>query len=112
MRVLAVLAITLILMTCSAKQAETPEYVVASAESQPATLTLCMSMPDREHIKDILLEALDASLKAQIQALFLTWLKDERGQPGRARLGVEQAIRAYHTAREGALHWIPMECAG
>src|SRR5262245_36159010 len=87
-----------------------PLYQIASAESKPEPL--CLDNTTRERIKSIMIEALDDSLKEQIQHLFLTWLKDERGQPDRAKVGVEQAIRAHQRARRGAEEWAPPLCAG
>ena len=94
-------------------EAARPGYGLASFETRAETAApLCMDAPTRERIKGIMLDALDAALQEQIQHLFLTWLKDERGQPGRARTGVEQAIRAHQSARKGALEWAPPECSG
>src|SRR5262245_45411885 len=85
------------------------EYILASAESQQVE---CMDEPTRERIRAIMIDALDEALKDQIKHLFETWMKDERGQPGRAATGARQAIKAHQGARKSALEWMPPPCAG
>jgi hypothetical protein len=88
-----------------------PAFTLASAESQPIELELCMDEQTREQIRNVMIEALDDALKDHIKHVFEIWLKDERGQPGRARTGVRQGIKAYLGARKGALEWMPPLCA-
>jgi hypothetical protein len=45
-------------------------------------------------------EAIDAAYRQQVTALFLNWMKDESGQPGRALHGVERARDAYTRSME------------
>jgi hypothetical protein len=40
-------------------------------------------------------QALDEAYDRQIRQLFLTWMKDEHGQPARAMTGAARARRAY-----------------
>jgi len=87
-------------------------FSLASAESTPVELPICMDEATREQIKAVMLEALDNSLKNHIEHVFEIWLKDERGQPGRARTGVQQGIKAYLGARKGVADWAPPLCSG
>ena len=97
------------------KDAGAISFMLASAESQPAELSPqpnCMEEQVREQVRAVMLEALDDALKEHIKHVFEVWLKDERGQPGRARTGVSQGIKAYLGARKGALDWAPPVCSG
>jgi hypothetical protein len=87
-------------------------FMLSSAESQPAELTPCLDEATREQIRVIMVEALDDALKEHIKHVFEIWLRDERGQPGRARTGVSQGIKAYLGARKGAMDWSPPVCSG
>jgi hypothetical protein len=89
-----------------------PMFSLASAESTPVELGPCMNEETREQIRTVMLEALDEALKEHVKHVFEVWLKDERGQPERARTGVRQGIRAYLGARKGALDWTPPPCPG
>ena len=85
------------------------DYMLASAESRPE---ICMDEQTREQIRAVMLEALDNSLKNHIEHVFEVWLKDDRGQPGRARTGVELGLRAYLGARRHTVEWMPPTCSG
>lgn len=55
---------------------------------------------DDERIKIVLRQALDEALRLYVVNLFSVWMKDDTGQPARARVGVEKAIKAWcHAAR-------------
>ena len=64
----------------------------------------------RERIRNIMIDALDEALHDQIKFLFQVWMKDERGQPDRARVGARAAIKAHQSARKSALEWMPPVC--
>jgi len=87
-------------------------FRIASAESQIVQLSPCMDEQTREQIRAVMLEALDNSLKSHIEHVFEVWLRDDRGQPGRARTGVQQGIAAYLLARKGTMDWAPPPCSG
>jgi len=74
-------------------------------QSQP-----CVSADDREHIRDLMLDGLDAALKQQTQQLFAVLMKDRTGQPSRAIAGMQPAITAYINGRGLALRWSPPDC--
>jgi len=94
-------------------QRESPlTFLLSSADSQPVELPVCMDEATREQIRAVLLEGLDNALRNHIEHVFEVWLKDDRGQPGRARTGVSQGIQAYLKARKGAADWAPPLCAG
>lgn len=85
-------------------------FDLASAQTRPEPP--CMDEQTREQIRAVMLEALDTSLKTHIEHVFEIWLRDERGQPGRARTGVELGLRSYLSARKNTLEWAPPACSG
>jgi len=87
-------------------------FRLASAESQPVDLPVCMDEETRERLKGVMMEALDNSLKNHIEHVFEVWLRDSRAQPERARTGVQQGVKAYLQARRGVEIWAPPPCAG
>src|SRR5262245_29342101 len=84
-------------------------FNLASAETKPE---LCIDTNTREQIRSVMFDALDEALKVHIKHLYEVWLKDDRGQPERARTGAENGVRAYLQARKGATEWSPPPCAG
>lgn len=95
------------------EQAENPlTFMLASAESQPVEMPACLDEQTREQIRTVMLEALDSALKSHVEHVFEVWLRDDRGQPGRARTGVAQGIKAYLGARKSAVEWAPPVCSG
>jgi len=84
-------------------------FRLASAETRPE---LCMDEATRERIRGVMFDALDESLRQHIVHMFEVWMKDDRGQPERARTGVQNGMRAYLNARKGAAEWMPPPCAG
>jgi hypothetical protein len=94
------------------KDASVIGFMLASAESQPVESPTCMDEVTREQIRTVMVEALDDALKEHIKHVFEVWLRDERGQPARARTGVAQGIKAYLGARKGAMEWAPPVCSG
>jgi hypothetical protein len=107
-RIGAALPLMLILATCGQSDLPVGGFSLASAESKRE---LCV--PDeetREQIRTILMSALDDALRDQVMHVFMVWLKDDTGQPGRARTGVEQAVGAYIRARDGTRQWAPPIC--
>jgi hypothetical protein len=76
-------------------------------QTQPG---FCIDAITRERVRDILLTGLDEALKDQVKNLMAVWLRDERGQPGRASVGLHNAAIAYDHAREAALVWAPPLC--
>jgi hypothetical protein len=107
-RVGATIALMFMVATCGQSDTKIENFSLASAESRRE---LCVSDEEtREQIRVLMFHALDEALKDQVMHVFLTWLKDDTGQPGRARTGVEQAVAAYLRAREGARQWTPPLC--
>jgi hypothetical protein len=70
----------------------------------------CIDEITRERVRDILLNGLDESFKDQVKNLMSVWLRDERGQPGRASVGLHNAARAFDHARKAAIEWSPPQC--
>src|ERR1700745_300848 len=50
-------------------------------QTQPG---FCIDEITRERVRDIMLTGLDEALSDQVKNLMSVWLRDERGQPGRA----------------------------
>ena len=70
----------------------------------------CMSDEMKEQLRLLMLEALDEAFKDRVNHLFSTWLRDEQGQPGRARVGTTLAINAYVHAKMVFEKWDPPKC--
>jgi len=79
-------------------------------EAQAQEPEVCMDAEMREKIREIMLTALNDSLHDHIVNVFTVWLRDDSGQPGRARKGVMQGISAYIRSRKGMQQWNPPEC--
>ena len=114
-----VLAIMFALSLCGYRYWEPKEqastfdiFKLASAESTPVELPPCMDSATREKIRNIMYEAIDEALKEHIMKMYDVWMKDDRGQPGRAATGVRQGIKAYLGARMGVDKWDPPPCGG
>jgi hypothetical protein len=84
-----------------------PGYGLASAQSQ---IVVCVDAATREKVRAIALDALDDALKEHIRHMFEVWMKDDRGQPERARNGVNNGITAYAKASKSAAEWMPPMC--
>lgn len=113
--ILAITIILLILLACVGYMSgrweddESGSWFLLSAKSQ--TVPPCVADEEaRERIRGITLQALDEALEEQIKFLFMVWMKDDRGQPDRARVGVSQAVRAHQHARKLAEEWMPPIC--
>jgi hypothetical protein len=76
-------------------------------QTQPG---FCIDELTRERVRDIMLTGLDEALTDQVKNLMSVWLRDERGQPGRAAVGLHNAARAFDHARKAALEWKPPPC--
>lgn len=117
MLTVAIVVIVLILLACvgyiSGRWEDREEgyglgWLLSSASSEPIT---CVADEDtRERIRVIMIDSLDEALHDQIKYLFQIWMKDERGQPDRAKVGARAAIKAHQAARKGALEWMPPVC--
>ena len=59
----------------------------------------------KARVRDIMVHGLDLALQDRVTTLFEIWMKDDSGQPDRARVGIEQGIDAYLHARKGFLKW-------
>ena len=79
-----------------------------SAESQ---VSVCVTPEQRDHIRTLMLSAVDNSLDAQIRKLFENWVIDQAGQPKRAQTGTNNTIKAFVIARANVLAWDPQECS-
>ena len=87
-------------------------FEVASAESHLVKLPPCTDTDTRERIRALAFEGLDNAFRDRVEALYAVWMRDETSQPDRARVGVQQSIRAYLEARKLVDNWSPTLCAG
>jgi hypothetical protein len=105
-------AVTLALLLgtcCPAAQLPNVGFEMASAESTPV---MCADPASRETVRIIMSEALDTALKNHIVHMFEVWMKDDRGQPERARTGVTNGVAAYLRASKSVATWSPPDCPG
>ena len=84
-------------------------FEMAAAESTPM---ICAEPAIRESVRTIMSDALDTALKNHIVHMFEDWMKDDRGQPGRARTGVTNGVAAYLRASKSVAAWAPPDCPG
>jgi hypothetical protein len=82
--------------------------LIAHAHAQP--VDECLDAKTREHVRTIMLSALDRGLRDHTKHLFETWMKDPTDQPARAIAGIKPAINSYIGARNAALNWSPPLC--
>jgi hypothetical protein len=87
MLTIAILIIILILVACIGYWTGRWDADVAAAEPAPSRYEDRLLALDRE--------AIERAYSAQVQQLFLTWMRDLTGQPNRAVTGINQARRAY-----------------
>jgi hypothetical protein len=85
-----------------------PGYGLASAES---VTIVCADPMTREKIRDLMSEALDEAFKNHVEHMFEVWMKDERGQPDRARTGTQNGINSYIRASKAVSDWSPPPCS-
>jgi len=78
-----------------------------AAESQ---VSVCVTAEQRDHIRAVMLAAIDKALDEQVSKLFANWVLDGTGQPKRAQTGTNNAIKAHIVARASTLAWDPHEC--
>jgi hypothetical protein len=103
-------ALALLLGTCCpAAQLPNIGFEMASAESTPV---ICSDPTTRETVRTIMSEALDTALKNHVVHMFEVWMKDDRGQPERARTGVTNGVAAYLRASKSVAAWAPPDCPG
>jgi hypothetical protein len=115
--IFVVILVLLLLLACigyftgnwNEDESARPGYQMASAESQPY---VCVDPAMRETIRTIMADALDEALKAHVERMFEVWMKDDRGQPERAKTGVQNGISAYVKASKAVAEWAPPTCPG
>lgn len=108
-RRLGAISLVLLLGTCCPSPQFNVGFDMASAES---TIVMCANPATREAVRSIMTEALDAALKNHIIHMFEVWMKDDRGQPDRARTGVTNGVAAYIRASKSVAEWSPPDCPG
>lgn len=66
-------------------------------------LTPALAQPDRgsdDRMRVMIAEALDKAFQEQVRHLFEVWMKDPKGQPERAAMGIRRAVASYRRAIE------------
>lgn len=101
--------VTFTLLTCSV---DPRQYILQSETSRAVELPMCMDEQARERIRALFFEALDDALKDHVRLLMENWMKDNRSQPDRARVGTQNGIRAHQQARVLIQEWMPPLCSG
>ena len=93
----------------SAQQvAQQDQYDLAASDAKPMP---CSDIPDfRDNARKLVVVGIDDALRQQIENLFIVWMKDDTGQPGRASVGTINAVRSYLHAREQFAKWEIKPC--
>ena len=73
-------------------------------------VNVCVTPEQRDHIRGVMLNAVDHALDEQVGKLFANWVLDAVGQPKRAQTGTNNAIKAFIVARASVITWDPAEC--
>lgn len=60
-----------------------------------------------ERLRTVLHQALDEALRHYVVNLFSVWMKDDTGQPERARVGIEKGVKAWQHACKALDGWKP-----
>ena len=74
-------------------------------------VNVCVTPEQRNHLRAVMLKAVDDALSEQVGHLFGNWVRDSTGQPKRAQTGTNNAVRAHVIARANVLAWDPQECS-
>ena len=87
-------------------------YILVSfAADAKSKVSVCVTAEQRDHIRSVMLTAVDHALDEQVGKLFANWVLDGTGQPARAQTGTNNAVKAHIVARANVLAWDPAECA-
>jgi hypothetical protein len=97
---LAVLVVTVV----------TTLLLIALLEAE-GQVNVCVTPEQRNHLRSVMLQAVDHALDEQVGKLFGVWVQDSTGQPKRAQTGTNNAVRAHIIARANVLAWDPQECS-
>jgi hypothetical protein len=73
-------------------------------------VSICVTPEQRDHIREVMLKAVDHALDEQVGHLFGNWVKDPSGQPKRAQTGLNNSLKAFIISRANVLAWDPSEC--
>ena len=71
-------------------------YVLVSVAKDDAQskVSVCVTSEQRDHIREVMLKAVDDALDEQVGKLFANWVIDDTGQPKRAQAGTNNAVKA------------------
>lgn len=61
-------------------------------------------------VRGIMLDAIDQALRDHTVHLFEVWARDEKEQPKRASVGLNNGIRAYMLSYQRIQAWQPQRC--
>lgn len=102
--------VAVILLAIGFGSATVSRYRLAAETTTTINIPCIADEAERERIRAILLDAMDRAFKDQLMHLYETWMKDDRGQPERATIGAQRALKAYLHARAGAMKYNPPIC--
>jgi hypothetical protein len=86
--------------------------VLALLERANSQVDVCVTGEQRDHIRAVMLKAIDNALDDQVGNLFGNWVKEpSANQPKRAQTGTNNAIKAYILAKALIVAWEPAECS-
>jgi hypothetical protein len=87
-------------------------YVLVNmSKDAESKVNVCVTPEQRDHIRDVMLKAIDKALDEQVGKLFANWVVDATEQPKRAQVGTNNSLKAYIVAKANILAWDPAECA-
>lgn len=86
------IALALVLVAGASRAEDT------SGEAEPPKIFL--GAKDDVQMRQLLVESLEAGLRAQVKHYFEVWMKDPTGQPERAANGIRRSVAAYRHAVE------------
>lgn len=80
------------------------------ASPQTDDVTYCLNTDERERVRALLMDAIDAEFKEYTMNAFGNMIKDPVDQPARAIAGIKPAVIAYAKGRRAVMSWTPPIC--
>jgi hypothetical protein len=108
--IIFLVAVTFIVLAIYQANPQTPPPVPSPRSEIIFRYNYCVTVEEREHMRDIILEALDRGLREHTQNLFIVMMKDPRDQPQRAIAGMNPGVVAYAASRKSLRKWNPPIC--
>lgn len=106
------MGVTIVLLVIAVAFMVVITLAMVYGQSSSKARHLCMDDEQRERVRNIMADGIDAALKEHAKHLFDIWVKDSADQPGRAITGMHNGVDAYVRARASVLKWSPPKCEG